>query len=73
MCGGRIEIMPCSHVGHVFKSRNTHGVPLETVLRNKKRVAEVWLDNYKALFYKRTPDALQVKKICSDRVLFRFK
>ncbi|XP_076808999.1 polypeptide N-acetylgalactosaminyltransferase 4-like [Clavelina lepadiformis] len=61
MCGGRIEILPCSHVGHVFKARSPHHITADVVLRNKRRVAEVWMDEYKDLFYKRTPQALQVE------------
>uniref|UniRef100_H2ZQ03 Glycosyltransferase 2-like domain-containing protein n=1 Tax=Ciona savignyi TaxID=51511 RepID=H2ZQ03_CIOSA len=59
MCGGRIEILPCSHVGHVFKSRSPHSVPSDVVMRNKRRVADVWLDDYRSLFFKRTPGALK--------------
>ncbi|XP_004629968.1 polypeptide N-acetylgalactosaminyltransferase 5 [Octodon degus] len=54
MCGGEIEIVPCSRVGHIFRSDNPYSFPkdrVKTVERNLVRVAEVWLDEYKELFY----------------------
>ncbi|XP_019409946.1 PREDICTED: polypeptide N-acetylgalactosaminyltransferase 5 [Crocodylus porosus] len=54
MCGGEIEINPCSRVGHIFRNDNPYSFPkdrIKTVERNLARVAEVWLDEYKELFY----------------------
>nr|XP_033802033.1 polypeptide N-acetylgalactosaminyltransferase 5 [Geotrypetes seraphini]XP_033802035.1 polypeptide N-acetylgalactosaminyltransferase 5 [Geotrypetes seraphini] len=54
MCGGEIEIIPCSRVGHIFRSDNPYSFPkdrVQTVERNLVRVAEVWLDEYKEIFY----------------------
>ncbi|XP_026861511.2 polypeptide N-acetylgalactosaminyltransferase 5 [Electrophorus electricus] len=54
MCGGEIEIIPCSRVGHIFRGENPYKFPKnrqKTVERNLARVAEVWLDEYKELFY----------------------
>ncbi|XP_058048344.1 polypeptide N-acetylgalactosaminyltransferase 5 isoform X2 [Ahaetulla prasina] len=54
MCGGEIEIIPCSRVGHIFRNDNPYSFPkdrLTTVERNLARVAEVWLDEYTDLFY----------------------
>ncbi|XP_075385127.1 polypeptide N-acetylgalactosaminyltransferase 5 [Tenrec ecaudatus] len=54
MCGGEIEIVPCSRVGHIFRNDNPYSFPkdrMRTVERNLVRVAEVWLDEYKELFY----------------------
>ena len=48
-CGGRLEIIPCSRVGHVFRSFRPYSSPTgeDTATRNAARVAEVWLDDYK--------------------------
>uniref|UniRef100_A0A8D0HKA8 Ricin B lectin domain-containing protein n=1 Tax=Sphenodon punctatus TaxID=8508 RepID=A0A8D0HKA8_SPHPU len=54
MCGGEIEIIPCSRVGHIFRNDNPYSFPkdrIKTVERNLARVAEVWLDEYQDLFY----------------------
>ncbi|XP_066477651.1 polypeptide N-acetylgalactosaminyltransferase 5 [Tiliqua scincoides] len=54
MCGGEIEIIPCSRVGHIFRNDNPYSFPkdrIATVERNLARVAEVWLDEYKDIFY----------------------
>ncbi|NXS04504.1 GALT5 acetylgalactosaminyltransferase, partial [Oxylabes madagascariensis] len=45
MCGGEIEIVPCSRVGHIFRNDNPYSFPkdrVKTVERNLARVAEVW-------------------------------
>lgn len=55
MCGGTLEIIPCSHVGHIFRKRSPYKwKPGVNVLRkNTVRLAEVWLDDYKEIYYKR--------------------
>lgn len=47
-CGGRLEIIPCSRVGHVFRQFRPYGSPSgeDTATRNAARVAAVWLDEY---------------------------
>nr|XP_045607215.1 putative polypeptide N-acetylgalactosaminyltransferase 9 isoform X2 [Procambarus clarkii] len=55
MCGGTLEIVPCSHVGHIFRKRSPYkwrsGV--NVLKRNSIRLAEVWLDEYKKYYYER--------------------
>jgi len=48
-CGGSLEIVPCSRVGHIFRRRRPYGsAPGEdSAVKNSVRVAEVWLDEYK--------------------------
>ncbi|XP_058465054.1 putative polypeptide N-acetylgalactosaminyltransferase 9 [Malaya genurostris] len=53
MCGGRLETVPCSRVGHIQKAghpylRNVH---TDWVRVNTVRVAEVWLDQYAQVVY----------------------
>ncbi|BFZ01906.1 hypothetical protein BsWGS_04945 [Bradybaena similaris] len=58
-CGGRLEIIPCSRVGHVFRQFRPYSSPTgeDTATRNAARVAEVWLDEYKKHFYDLRPGA----------------
>jgi len=55
MCGGRLDIMPCSRVGHVFRSRDSpYSFPdgvAQTLNKNFNRLAEVWMDEYKEKYY----------------------
>lgn len=56
-CGGRLETVPCSRVGHIFRdfhpysfpdNKDTHGI-------NTARLAHVWMDDYKRLFFWHQP------------------
>ncbi|QQP35687.1 Polypeptide N-acetylgalactosaminyltransferase, partial [Caligus rogercresseyi] len=73
-CGGILETIPCSRVGHIFRSfhpysfpgnKDTHGI-------NTARTFEVWMDDYKRLFYLNRPD-LKNAEIgdISERLRFR--
>ncbi|XP_029642021.1 polypeptide N-acetylgalactosaminyltransferase 5 [Octopus sinensis] len=55
MCGGRIDIIPCSHVGHIFRTRTPYKWPkgFAVTMKNAIRLAEVWMDNYKNIYYNR--------------------
>ena len=75
-CGGRLEIMPCSRVGHVFRQRRPYGSPTgeDTLTKNSVRVAEVWMDDYKKYYYETRPDARGVPfGNIDDRVELRKK
>ncbi|XP_030388357.1 putative polypeptide N-acetylgalactosaminyltransferase 9 [Scaptodrosophila lebanonensis] len=55
MCGGTLEIVPCSHVGHIFRKRSPYkwrqGV--NVLKKNSVRLAEVWMDEYSKYYYQR--------------------
>lgn len=61
-CGGRLEIHPCSHVGHIFRDyhpysfngKDTHGI-------NTLRTVKVWMDDYQKYFYMHRNDLKNVK------------
>ncbi|XP_060944887.1 polypeptide N-acetylgalactosaminyltransferase 3 [Limanda limanda] len=63
-CGGQLEIMPCSIVGHVFRTKSPHTFPKGTqvIARNQVRLAEVWMDDYKEIFYRRNRQAAQIAR-----------
>lgn len=48
MCGGTLELIPCSRVGHVFRKRRPYGMgeKEDYMLHNSMRMAHVWMDEY---------------------------
>ncbi|XP_050556323.1 putative polypeptide N-acetylgalactosaminyltransferase 9 isoform X2 [Spodoptera frugiperda] len=53
MCGGSLEIVPCSHVGHIFKKKIPYEGTQKIITRNHVRLAKVWLDEYAKFFFER--------------------
>jgi len=55
MCGGVLEIVLCSHVGHIFRKRSPYKwrTGVNVVKKNAIRVAEVWMDDYAKYYYDR--------------------
>ena len=76
MCGGSLEIIPCSRVGHVFRKRRPYGSSPgeeDTMTRNSLRVAKVWMDDYitnyfevnsraKNVYYGNITDRIELRK-----------
>lgn len=73
MCGGTLEILPCSHVGHVFRSRSPYKwrTGVNVLKRNSVRLAEVWMDDYKKYYYDRIGHELGDYGDISERVELR--
>ena len=56
MCGGRVVIVPCSRVGHVFRKILPFSFPPEfggtsVIKKNYMRVANIWMDQYRMFYY----------------------
>ncbi|KAI1288152.1 putative polypeptide N-acetylgalactosaminyltransferase 9 [Halotydeus destructor] len=73
MCGGTLEIVPCSHVGHIFRSRSPYQwrTGVNVLKRNSIRLAEVWMDEYKKYYYQRIGSDLGDFGDISDRLELR--
>ncbi|XP_050832952.1 polypeptide N-acetylgalactosaminyltransferase 13 [Serinus canaria] len=66
-CGGSLEIVTCSHVGHVFRKATPYTFPGGTghvINKNNRRLAEVWMDEFKDFFYIISPGVVKVD--CGD-------
>ncbi|XP_055716507.1 polypeptide N-acetylgalactosaminyltransferase 35A [Phlebotomus papatasi] len=61
-CGGAIQLIPCSRVGHVFRKRRPYGSPegTDTMIRNSLRLGHVWMDEYLKYFLQQQPTARNV-------------
>ncbi|RLW11550.1 hypothetical protein DV515_00001642 [Chloebia gouldiae] len=73
LCGGSVEIIPCSRVGHVYRNHFPHTFSYEeAIVRNKIRIAETWLGSFKENFYKHDTVAFLISKAekpdCSERL-----
>ncbi|XP_054846729.1 polypeptide N-acetylgalactosaminyltransferase 15 isoform X2 [Eublepharis macularius] len=63
LCGGSVEILPCSHVGHVYRAGILYNFDNEDAIeRNKIRIAETWLDSFKDLFYEQNRNVFLISK-----------
>lgn len=74
MCGGQLQIIPCSRVGHIFRKRRPYGSPRgqDTMAHNSLRLAHVWMDEFKEQYFALRPE-LRVRNYgnISERVELR--
>ncbi|KAF0989696.1 hypothetical protein HZS_3402 [Henneguya salminicola] len=81
MCGGYMFNVPCSRVGHIYRgpglNRNDQGLNFkhpDSINVNYKRVAEVWMDEYKNFLYAVKPgikNAKNYEKGLNERIHIR--
>ena len=59
-CRGKLLTVPCSHVGHIFRDRSPYkwAPGVDIIRKNTVRVAEVWLDDFKNVYYQRLNNKL---------------
>lgn len=73
-CGGQIKVVPCSRMGHVFRAKNPYIVHPIEVVRNMKRVALVWLEEYIDKFYNKVSAARHLDAgVVTERVALKEK
>ena len=74
-CGGQLENIPCARVGHVYRHHVPYSYPKhDATLVNFKRVAEVWMDEYKQWLYNKKPELVNVDPgDISERIALRKK
>lgn len=64
-CGGRIEIVPCSRIGHLFRDveHRPYPVSVPQVVKNYKRLAHVWLKDHIDHWYRMKPEARDMEML----------
>ncbi|ESO97702.1 hypothetical protein LOTGIDRAFT_104326 [Lottia gigantea] len=56
-CGGKIEIVPCSRVGHIYRQVQPNNDKNDVnIKRNLLRVAHTWMDEYQQYVYDARPN-----------------
>ncbi|XP_013980711.2 probable polypeptide N-acetylgalactosaminyltransferase 8 [Salmo salar] len=49
LCGGSIEVVPCSKIAHIERAHKPYAPDLSYIMRrNALRVAAIWMDDYKS-------------------------
>lgn len=63
-CGGEMEIMPCSRVGHVFRDDHPYDFGKKgsnhVFVKNNNRFVHTWMDEYSTFYYGTRPNARSI-------------
>lgn len=73
-CGGRLIAAPCSRVGHIFRDNSPYELPGgadHIIAHNLARMAEVWMDDYKDIYYAIVPRAVRERTNVTERKQLR--
>jgi hypothetical protein len=73
LAGGSVEVVRDSVVAHWFKNKFNYEFDTSTLEQNKARIAEVWFDDHKSLFYqaiRKKPGSIKFGDI-SERLAIR--
>lgn len=66
-CGGSMEVVPCSRVAHLDHHSLPYTFPDQDLLQsNKIRIAELWMDAYRRIFYRRDTLAHFIRQVGGD-------
>ncbi|KAK9888058.1 hypothetical protein WA026_000334 [Henosepilachna vigintioctopunctata] len=73
MCGGKVQIAPCSRVGHIFRKASPYTFPggiKKTLYANLARVALVWMDEWTDFYFRfnEAPNAIKHEQNISSRL-----
>eukprot|EP00931_Biecheleriopsis_adriatica_P107930 TRINITY_DN82273_c0_g1_i1.p1 TRINITY_DN82273_c0_g1~~TRINITY_DN82273_c0_g1_i1.p1 ORF type:complete len:463 (+),score=80.20 TRINITY_DN82273_c0_g1_i1:153-1391(+) len=62
-CGGRIEMVPCSRIGHLFRDpeHRPYPVNVDQVVLNYDRLARLWWTDHIEVFRRMKPETLHMK------------
>ncbi|CAH4029986.1 unnamed protein product [Pieris brassicae] len=63
-CGARVEITPCSRVGHIFRRHSPYKYPggvAKVLNSNLARAATVWMDEWAEFFFKFNPSIAAIR------------
>ena len=73
LCGGSMEVLPCSRVAHIARMKKPYhsNIAFHT-RRNALRVAEVWMDEYKSNVYLAWNIPVEVRDDVDANILFFF-
>jgi len=62
-CGGRIEVVPCSRIGHLFRDPEHRPYPVDVnrVVKNYDRLAQIWWKDHYSYFRRMKPESAGMK------------